>query len=211
MNLHRLTPWLLLAALGCAGTETDVSSSGSFALDAAPLPSIPAELWQPARAGCEGALEAATSFGIADRAPDLVVALGAEGVVCVDTYSAVESELTVVDPDAIDSLWLGYMASLQEVDPADDGRRTVQFAEAPHPRIYELTAPAQAEPQPQPSHPTPPIDQAPAEAEPQPQPSDPGPDTADAQRDTGAKEPGLDMSDELDCEPPSDPVTPTVR
>lgn len=212
MKLQRLAPWLVLAVVGCAGTDADVSTSGSFALDAVPLPTVPQELWQPARAGCEAALAPATGFGIADGAPDLVVALGESGVVCVDTYSAVESELTLVDPEAIDALWLGYMASLQEAEPFDDGRRHVVRSAEPSPtaRIPDYASPVQAEPQPQPSRPAlPGIDQAPASAEPQPQPSDPTPEaTAEGEGDA---QPGIDMSTDLDCDPPTEPVTPRVR
>ncbi len=212
MKLHRLAPWLVLAIVGCTGTDADVSTSGSFALDAVPLPTIHADLWQPARAGCEAALAPSISFGIAEGAPDLVVAIGPDGVVCVDTYSAVESELAVVDPDAIDALWLGYMASLQEAEPFDDGRRPIaRSADHPAPRLYDYTAPVRAEPQPRPSHPVlTGIDPAPAEAEPQPRPSDPTPE-ATGSRNTDATEHGIDMSDDLDRDPPTEPVSPRIR
>ena len=150
----RASQWVMLAATlvngavltGCAGGESTVT--GSFVTDAAPLPTIGRDIWELAPAGCEDALSSDVDFGIADAAPELVVVLGADGVLCVDTYSSLEDDLATIDPERMDALWLGYVAALQEVEAfSDPSHRNAQGSS----RIDTEYDPREAQPQPQPS------------------------------------------------------------
>ena len=166
-----------LVAVGCAGGDTETVTAASFVSDAAPLPTIEREIWQAAVAGCEGRIDEIVEFGIAEEAPELVVAIDRNGIgeriVCVDSYSAVESELQEMGSDEIDALWLGYVASLQEVEPlsAENPQpRARRDRESPVPDLGSALDRASAEPQPQPNIEG---DLDPAASEPQPQPNDP--------------------------------------
>ena len=150
-----------LVAVGCAGGDTETVTAASFVSDAAPLPTIEREIWQAAVAGCEGRIDEIVEFGIAEEAPELVVAIDRNGIgeriVCVDSYSAVESELQEMGSDEIDALWLGYVASLQEVEPlsAENPQpRARRDRESPVPDLGSALDRASAEPQPQPNDPT---------------------------------------------------------
>ncbi len=175
--LTLLVPWLALG-VGCAGSsEADAMSAASTASvgRAAPLERVEAPLWSIAPAGCEGRLSSGDlRWGVAVEAPELVVAFIEGAAVCVDTYSAVESELAEIDSPELDGLWAGYVAALQELEP--------NLGEAA-PQLDHLE-PYQAEPHPQPSLEASPIvnpvidvkvelrlDEV--RAEPHPQPSDP--------------------------------------
>ncbi len=141
----------MLAATACAGSETQ-TVSGSFENDAAPLPTIERDVWQTALAGCEAQLEGIElQFGIAAGAPELVVAFGEDSVLCVDSYAAVESELDLVDPRRIDSLWLGYVSALQEAEPFSGDYAHSEESDALPAEIAERVRAAQADPHPEPN------------------------------------------------------------
>ncbi|MEM9070992.1 MAG: hypothetical protein AAGE52_20950 [Myxococcota bacterium] len=204
MKLKGLAPWLVLAMAGCAGGEPPITG-GSFAVDAVPLPTIDQEAWELAPAGCEGSLSQEIEFGIAEGAPELVVGLTGGLVVCVDSFSAVESELTLVGPEGVDALWLGYMAALQEVESFAEG--------CIHPTRQQNgldghVGPAAYEPQPQPS-----LEglQAPdgivIGAEPQPQPSE-GNGTRTGAGEIDMGEGAVDAPHEQDTETVGGPVRP---
>jgi len=159
---------MLAAISGCAGGDGPVTT-GSFVTDAAPLPTIERDIWELAPAGCEDVLDTDVDFGIADSAPELVVVLGADGVICVDTYSSLEADLVAIDPERMDALWLGYVAALQEVDAfSDPSHRSSHSAD-----LDTEYDPREAQPQPQPSRGTP-VTLEEASVQPQPQPSDTG-------------------------------------
>ena len=108
---------LTLAAFGCAG-ESPATAGQSETLDVANaevLPTIQHDTWASAPAGCEGRINEVGDFGVAEGEPELVVALDVNGtILCVDTYPALESELTDSSlSDEADRLWLGYLATLQ--------------------------------------------------------------------------------------------------
>lgn len=168
----------LALGVGCAGgSEADAISAASTAFvgRATPLERIEAPVWSIAPAGCEGRLSGGDlRWGVAVEAPELVVAFLEGAAVCVDTYSAVESELAAIDSADLDGLWAGYVAALQELEP--------NLAEAT-PQLDHLE-PYQAEPHPQPSLEASPIVNPMVDvkvevrlegvrAEPHPQPSDP--------------------------------------
>jgi hypothetical protein len=137
----------LSVGAGCAGGEADAVSAASSAYvgHAEPLLRVDHRLWNNAPAGCEGRLGASDlRWGVASGAPELVVALIEGTPICVDTYSAIESELAAIDSPALDGLWAGYVTTLQELEP----NVTFQGNAAPevaHREVYE------AEPHPQPS------------------------------------------------------------
>lgn len=103
--------------VGCAGDDYGHGSleSAAFASgNGAVLVEVPREAWQVATAGCEDSLAQAEAFGIAAGQPELVVAFDQEGnIECVDSYASIESELQLVSPDSVDTLWLGYLGSLR--------------------------------------------------------------------------------------------------
>lgn len=106
--------------IGCAGDLDPVDGEQNEILaraDATPLPSVDSERWRGAVAGCEGRIADGDSFGIAAGQPELVVAMHKGSVHCVDSYSAIESELADQSKSRADRLWLGYVAALQEIDP----------------------------------------------------------------------------------------------
>lgn len=115
--------------VGCAGDEVGFSADAlgqdSYSLllgDVAPLQVIETERWEPAFAGCEGLLDTVHEYGVAEGQPELVVGLDiTRHIVCVDTYASIENELALRSGDDVDSLWLGYVATLQtlEADHAD--------------------------------------------------------------------------------------------
>ena len=138
-------------------------------------------------------LGASVEFGVAEAAPELVGAFDRGGLLlCVDTYSAVESELLSIDSNFTENLWLGYIATL-EVMPLS-GRPSSGIDLSDH------LESAMGDPQPQPSDvglPPTKGDQA-EDGDPQPQPSrpaSPGGSGGDA-ADTGA----ADVDNMDDCE-----------
>lgn len=108
-------------ASGCAGGDVEAYSAslqaGNYAGEAAPLPTIARITWEAAPPGCEGRLLDVQSFGVAEGQPELIVALTSRSdLACVDTYSAVESELVELGSGRVDALWLGYVATLQDME-----------------------------------------------------------------------------------------------
>lgn len=112
-----------LLASGCAGGDAEAYSAslqaGTYAGEAAPLPTIARVRWEAAQPGCEGRLLDVQSFGVAEGQPELIVALSSGELACVDTYSAVESELVELGSGRVDGLWLGYVATLQDMEVLD--------------------------------------------------------------------------------------------
>lgn len=187
--MMRSTIFLMALAIGagCAGEESDAVSAASTAYvgHAEPLLRVEHRLWNNATAGCEGRLGAADlRWGVASGAPELVVALLNGIPVCVDTYSAVESELAAIDSPALDGLWAGYVTTLQELEP-----QGTAFPNNAAPEV-EYRAVAAGDPHPNPSAPRtgepfglPSLDlglepQLGAALEPTPQPSAPDPTTS---------------------------------
>lgn len=111
---------LLLVACGDASEPGDTAAAE---MDVNPLPLVAQSDWQPAQDTCEGMMSGAVEYGVAEGEPDLLVAIGPRGVVCVDTFLVFENEL---GPDSLvmHRIWLRYMATLQELGPelADDQR-----------------------------------------------------------------------------------------
>ncbi|MBX3248771.1 MAG: hypothetical protein KF901_16465 [Myxococcales bacterium] len=117
-GILRVSAACLTLLVACAGETDAVNAASSYVAHAEPLPTIPVSAWQGATAGCEGRLGQIEAWGIAAGAPELVVALGeADCVICVDSYSAVESELVVAGSLDLDVLWHSYVAALQELEP----------------------------------------------------------------------------------------------
>ncbi len=208
---RRASQWAMLAAVlaGCAGGSEPVTT-GSFVTDAAPLPTIDRNIWELAPAGCEDVLGADVEFGIADSAPELVVVLAGEGVVCVDTYSSLEADLVTIDPDRMDALWLGYVAALQEVEAfSDRGQRSHEHGNHErNPALDTEYDPREGQPQPQPSMESP-VSLDEASVQPQPQPSDPAPPGGGTGSE-GSSE-GMNMHEAgMDCPPGEGPPAPAV-
>ena len=113
-----------MLASGCAGGDAEAYTAslqaGTYAGEAAPLPMIARVTWEAAPPGCEGRLVDVQSFGVAEGQPELIVALTSRSeLACVDTYSAVESELVELGSGRVDGLWLGYVATLQDMEVLD--------------------------------------------------------------------------------------------
>lgn len=104
---------LLLVACGDASEPGDTAAAE---MDVNPLPLVAQSDWQPAQDTCEGMMSGAVEYGVAEGEPDLLVAIGPRGVVCVDTFLVFENEL---GPDSLvmHRIWLRYMATLQELGP----------------------------------------------------------------------------------------------
>ncbi|MCU0675299.1 MAG: hypothetical protein MUE69_21210 [Myxococcota bacterium] len=150
--MMRSTIFLMALAIGagCAGEESDAVSAASSAYvgHAEPLLRVEPRLWNNAPAGCEGRLGAAElRWGVASGAPELVVAMLNGIPLCVDTYSAVESELAAIDSPALDGLWAGYVTTLQELEP-----QGTAFPDNAAPEV-EYRAVAAGDPHPNPSDP----------------------------------------------------------
>ncbi|MCA9575443.1 MAG: hypothetical protein R3B40_00690 [Polyangiales bacterium] len=103
---------LALAACGDAGE----GASADIDVDVNPLPVVARSDWDAAQQTCEGMMSGAVEYGVADGQPDLLVAIGSRGVVCVDTFPVFENELGA-DSLVMHRLWLRYMATLQELGP----------------------------------------------------------------------------------------------
>ncbi len=107
------------AVLGLAACG-DASDTGrgisDDSVDVTSLPLVDVADWGPAEHRCEGLLSGAVEYGVAEGQPDLLVAIGPRGVLCVDTFLVFENEL---GPDSADMhrIWLRYMAALQELGP----------------------------------------------------------------------------------------------
>lgn len=145
--MMRSTIFLMMLALGagCAGGESDAVSAASTAYvgHAEPLIRVEHRLWNAAPAGCEGHLATpGLRWGVASGAPELVVALFEGAAICVDTYSAVESELAAIDSPDLDGLWAGYVATLQELEPH------VTHQQVPTGNLQPLSGVQEPEPQP---------------------------------------------------------------
>lgn len=195
----------MLAAIvsGCAGGDGPVTT-GSFVTDAAPLPTIERDIWELAPAGCEDVLDTDVDFGIADAAPELVVVLGGDGVICVDTYSSLEADLVAIDPERMDALWLGYVAALQEVEAFSDPSHRSSNAND----LDTEYDPHEAQPQPQPNRIASPITLEQASVQPQPQPNDPGTAGPGTGGNDASNNSGMDMPDMDTPEGPNPPPSP---
>ncbi len=133
------------AVTGCAGDP--VMDAGTSLRRAQPLPTVARAEWEDALSGCTGELTANAEFGIADGAPDLVVVFDESGSpVCVDTFSAVEAELSDRDAEASEALWLDYIAAL-EVEPLTTNEST------PFRALIRPGTSVAGDPNPQPSRP----------------------------------------------------------
>ncbi len=104
---------LLIVACGDASEPGDTASAE---MDVNPLPLVAQSDWQPAQDTCEGMMSGAVEYGVAEGEPDLLVAIGPRGVVCVDTFLVFENELGANSLE-MDRIWLRYMATLQELGP----------------------------------------------------------------------------------------------
>lgn len=98
------------------GDASEAADQSASEMDVTPLPLVAQSDWQPAQDTCEGMMSGAVEYGVAEGEPDLLVAIGPRGVVCVDTFLVFENEL---GPDslAMERIWLRYMATLQELGP----------------------------------------------------------------------------------------------
>lgn len=106
------------ALTGCYGA-TDPTGGSSYALvETTPLPSVPRSIWTVAPAGCEGRLDAANAFGVADGEPGLIAVLGADGsVVCVDTLESVDVDLRDRgEASTADELCARYLMVIDGID-----------------------------------------------------------------------------------------------
>ncbi len=148
--MNRWTTWgvgLALALIGCAGPTGPITGESLTEADA--LPVIAEVDWARITEGCEGMLYGDVSFGIAQNAPELVAAAREGDWLCIDSFSAVESELEDIGSDLGDTLWLGYIATLQETEALsyDQNSYTVP---AP-PIMADFSDKVAGDPQPQPS------------------------------------------------------------
>lgn len=107
---------LVLAACGDAGDTAGAGAGLGTDVDVTPLPVVARSDWDSAQQTCEGMMSGAVEYGVADGEPDLLVAIGRDGVVCVDTFLVFENELGPDSP-VMHRLWLRYMTTLQELGP----------------------------------------------------------------------------------------------
>jgi len=179
-GMHHWT-LVLMAALtlgGCAGDDEFIGATTAGATTgASPLQEVARDLWTSAPAGCEGMLDDLEwSFGVAEGAPELVVVLDPYGgaAICTDTYSAIDAELRATGSDEVDSLWLSYVNTLQEMEVYSGMTRSSQATDQDGSVVTGANDPAMGEPNPQPSRPGPSLsDIETADDEPNPQPSMP--------------------------------------
>lgn len=122
-NTRRAFEALSALALVACGDASEPGDTAAAEMDVNPLPLVAQSDWQPAQDTCEGMMSGAVEYGVAEGEPDLLVAIGPRGVVCVDTFLVFENEL---GPDSLvmHRIWLRYMATLQELGPelADNQR-----------------------------------------------------------------------------------------
>ncbi len=175
---------VLMAALalgGCAGDDELIGATTAGATTgASPLVEIERDVWTSAPAGCEGMLDGLEwDFGVAAGAPELVVVLDPYGgaAVCTDTYSAVDAELRATGSHEVDSLWLSYVNTLQEMEVYSGMTHSSQTTHQDGSVVNGANDPLMGEPNPQPSRPGTSVPQIEiAENEPNPQPSMPSGD-----------------------------------
>ena len=170
-------------ALGCAALSlTACTSAGpepvegaALTGDAAALPELEVVSWSSAIASCEGVIDGSESYAVT-RPEGLVVALGPEGAICVDTLPALEEELGALGLERhAEDLAQRYFTTLDAHPLAQSTSGTADGPTAgepnPQPSLEAITAvtlrtpiaPNEGEPNPQPS--------GPAGGEPNPQPS----------------------------------------
>ena len=177
-QVHSFALFLATFVVGCTITpDYDAEGSSNYL---APLPLVSSQSWRGATAGCEGLqseqelAEDETHFGIAEGAPELVVVFEQGEIICVDTFAAVESELSGLDR-IHDRLVFGYMAELAEggelerISKSNDEPNRV----AGNPEVNG-DGPISGDPYPHPSRPVDPIS-----GDPYPHPSEPSPISGD--------------------------------
>ena len=209
----------MLALGGCAGDAQLIGATTAGATTgASPLVEIERATWTAAPAGCEGMLDGLEwDFGVAAGAPELVVVLDPFGgaAVCTDTYSAVDAELRATGSSEVDSLWLSYVNTLQELEVyagMNHSTRATRARDGSAVEVEDANDPLMGEPNPQPNHPTTPLpDMDPAENEPNPQPNMPGGEEGDdgsasSGRGSASSEPFRPNTAE-----PTEAVAPTVE
>ena len=103
-----------LALMACGDASEPADSPSGMGVN--PLPLVAQSDCRPAQDTCEATMRGAGEYRSAEGEPDLLVAIGPRGVVCVDTFLVFENEL---GPDslAMERIWLRYMATLQELGP----------------------------------------------------------------------------------------------
>lgn len=183
---------VLMAALalgGCAGDDELIGATTAGATTgASPLVEIERDVWTSAPAGCEGMLDGLEwNFGVAAGAPELVVVLDPYGgaAVCTDTYSAVDAELRSTGSHEVDSLWLSYVNTLQELEVYSGMTHSNETTHHDGSVVGGANAPLMGEPNPQPNRPgtsVPHIDVV--ENDPNPQPNMPGGDEGGSSSDS---------------------------
>ncbi len=200
MSPHKTTLVMLAAALlaACSGGPTDdPRSHGASLIDAPPLPTLVAEDFQDAPAGCEGRLDGTEEFGIT-QTDALVVARHGEEAVCIDTLEAVSLELEALGANfAADELYSGFYAAIH--------LSQVQDWATPASERLDDGGEAQGDPNPQPNGPI--LD--PNMGDPNPQPNMPsrptlGGDPAPSMPDTG--DPTVNPGPTRDTDEPETPV-----
>lgn len=154
--------WIVLALaggmVGCAGEAVGGASDELLLDDGGSLDSIDDGTWRDALAGCEGLLDGGEHFAIASAEAELVAAVAADGrVVCVDTVTAVEEELTDTGhPEEADDLVDAFYATLAairatEVGPTRFGDPNRPGDPDPEPNIDENRFRLAGDPDPEPN------------------------------------------------------------
>lgn len=209
----------LIAALavgGCAGDDELIGATTAGAsTGASPLVEIEREVWTTAPAGCEGMLDGLEwEFGVAAGAPELVVVLDPYGgaVVCADTYSAVDAELRATGSKEVDSLWLSYVNTLQELE-VYSGMTHSSPTNQDGSRLEGTNDPVMGEPNPQPNRPGSPIPpQDLVENEPNPQPNMPeGSDGGSGESSSNGGGSATSSPFQPNTQEPTEAVAPTVQ
>jgi hypothetical protein len=185
---------LSLTACTSAGSEPDSVDGSALSGDVAVLPELDVVAWGNAIASCEGVIDGTESYAVAQPA-GLVVAVGAQGAICVDTLPAMQEELAALGvPHQAEDLAQRYWATLDAHPLSQSTSGTMASAPPagepnPQPSLESVTAVElrspvnEGEPNPQPS--------GPAGGEPNPQPSGEtqSGSTGDTPPDDGTKPP----------------------
>lgn len=195
-----LTLGAVLALGGCAGDDELIGATTSGSTTgASPLDEIERAVWTVAPAGCEGMLDGLDwRFGVAEGAPELVVVLDPYGgaAVCADTYSAVDAELRATGSDDVDSLWLSYVNTLQELE-VYSGMTHSSPTTRDGSVVGGANDPVLGDPNPQPNRPGSPLpDLQMAQNEPNPQPNMPDGTGGEGGSEDGAASAGGSASSE---------------